>query len=60
MKIGFEKIWFDQRVINEKIFLQQFTLRHKDLYLQSRYSDVENSSKLSLYVNNKLTFEHEK
>lgn len=59
MRNGFGHIWFDQSVPNEKLFLHQFTLRLKDQYLQLWHSDVGNSSKLSLYANYKLTFEHE-
>jgi hypothetical protein len=51
--------WFDQSIPNKKLFLQQFNLRLKDQHLQTWHSDVGNSSKLSLYVNYKLTFEHE-
>jgi hypothetical protein len=48
MRNGFRQIWLDQSVSNEKLFLQQFALRLKDPYLQTWYSDVGNSCKLSL------------
>jgi hypothetical protein len=59
MRNGFGQIWFDQSVLNEMLFLHQFTLILKDQYPQTWHSDVGNSSKLSLYANYKFTLEHE-
>ena len=58
MNNGFGNFWIEQSVNNEKVFIQQFVLRLKDQFLQNWHSDVSHSSKLSLYVNYKLTFEH--
>jgi hypothetical protein len=56
--MNFWQVWFDRSVPNEKLFLQQFTLRLNDQYLQTNYY-IGKSFKRSLYVNYQLTFGHE-
>ncbi|WAR13675.1 hypothetical protein MAR_027855, partial [Mya arenaria] len=56
---GFNFIWINQDVVNEKLFLHQFTERLKDTHLQRWFSNLEMSPKLILYKNIKCNYERE-
>ena len=57
---GFGYVWDLQYVMNERLFLSEFTQRIKDHYLQEWYSQLEASHKLYSFKFYKLTFVHER
>ena len=56
---GFGYIWINQDVQNGNAFLNILVQRLRDHSAQTWSSDIEQSSKLDLYRNFKLNFEHE-
>ena len=56
---GFGYIWIEQYVYNSRAFLSALVQRLKGQYLQSWYTELANSSKLYLYKDYKLYYEHE-
>ena len=56
---GFGYIWINQDVQNVNAFLNTLVQRLRDHSVQTWSSDIEQSSKLDLYRNFKLNFEHE-
>ena len=56
---GFGYIWIEQCVHNSRAFLSALVQRLKDQYLQSWYAELADSSKLCLYKDDKLYYEHE-
>ena len=55
----FRYILIEQYVQNSRAFLSALVQRLKDLYLQSWYAELADSSKLCLYKDYKLYYEHE-
>ena len=47
---GFEKVWSDQSVISENLFLANFEQRLKDTFIQNCNTDVESSNKYCFFV----------
>ena len=56
---GFGFVWNQQGVGNETLFINEFTQRLKDQYLQVWADTCSNSSKLSTYISFKTNFELE-
>ena len=55
---GFGYIWLNQNVHNASAFITELVQRLQDQSIQSWNSDIANSSKLCLYRNYKLNYEH--
>ena len=56
---GFGYLWIEQCVHNSRAFLSALVQRLKDQYLQSWYAELADSSKLCLYKDYTLYYEHE-
>ena len=56
---GFGYVWENQHVENENEFPTSFTRRLKDKFLQNWSENIENSSKLVVYKQFKLSFGYE-
>ena len=59
-RYGFGAVWLEQGVADERLFIRQFVMRIKDCCQQEWYSDIHNSSKLSIYCTFKTMLEPEK
>ena len=55
---GFGYIWLNQNVHNASAFITELVQRLQDQSIQSWNSDIANSSKICLYRNYKLNYEH--
>ena len=53
---GFEYIWNDQAVNNEKAFISLFECRIKNEFIQKCFSDIRNSDRCRLYKEIKTVF----
>ena len=53
---GFECIWKNHAVNNEKAFISLFECRIKDEFFQKCFSDIRNSDRCRLYKINKIVF----
>ena len=56
---GFNFVWINQYVVNERLFLYQLTERLKDIYIQKWFGTLESSAKLIVYKNVKSNYERE-
>ena len=52
----FGYVWNDQGVDDQKAFLEMFEQRSKDVFIQSCYSEINNSSRCRMYKEVKLAY----